>query len=142
MELNIVERASDNTIGVRSKNTLKPHLQRQWVIPPDANAAFVANMEDVLEVYHRPHDPEYSVVCVDETSSQLISETRVPIKVKPGQPARHDYEYEREWNRQSVHDVRAIGGLAARRSNRSPHRCGFRPHPQGFVRYAFPRSQE
>ena len=38
------------------KNTLKPHLQRQWVIPPDANAAFVANMEDVLEVYHRPHD--------------------------------------------------------------------------------------
>ncbi len=41
MELNIVERASDNTIGT-PKNTLKPHLQRQWVIPPDANAAFVA----------------------------------------------------------------------------------------------------
>ena len=52
-------------------------------------------MEDVLEVYHRPHDPECPVVCVDETSKQLISETRVPIKVKPGQPARHDYEYER-----------------------------------------------
>ena len=74
---------------------LKPHLQKQWVIPPDANAAFVANMEDVLEVYHRPHDPEYPVVCVDETSKQLTSETRVPIKAKPGQPARHDYEYER-----------------------------------------------
>jgi hypothetical protein len=41
-------------------------------------------MEDVLEVYHRPHDSEYPVVCVDETSKQLISETRVPIKVKPG----------------------------------------------------------
>jgi hypothetical protein len=52
-------------------------------------------MEDVLEVYHRPHDPKYPVVCVDETSKQLISETRVPIKAKPGQPARHDYEYER-----------------------------------------------
>ena len=52
-------------------------------------------MEDVLEVYQRPHDPEYPVVCVDETSKQLISETRVPIKAKPGQPARHDYEYER-----------------------------------------------
>jgi hypothetical protein len=52
-------------------------------------------MEDVLEVYHRPHDPEYPVVCVDETSKQLISETRVPIKAEPGQPARHDYEYER-----------------------------------------------
>ena len=58
VELNIVERASDNTIGRTLKNLLKPHLQRQWVIPPDANAAFVANMEDVLEVYHRPHDPE------------------------------------------------------------------------------------
>jgi hypothetical protein len=52
-------------------------------------------LEDVLEVYHRSHDPEYPVVCVDETSKQLISETRVPIKAKPGQPARHDYEYER-----------------------------------------------
>jgi hypothetical protein len=52
-------------------------------------------MEDVLEVYHRPHDPEYPVVCVDETSKQLISETRVPIKAKPGLLARHDYEYER-----------------------------------------------
>jgi len=52
-------------------------------------------MEDVLEVYHRPHDPEYPVVCVDETSKQLISETRIPIKARPGQPARHDYEYER-----------------------------------------------
>jgi hypothetical protein len=65
------------------------------VIPPDANAAFVAGMEDVLEVYQRPHDPEYPVVCVDETSKQLIAETRVPIPAKPGQPARHDYEYER-----------------------------------------------
>ena len=52
-------------------------------------------MEDVLEVYHRPHDPEYPVVCVAETSKQLISEARVPIKAKPGRPARHDYEYER-----------------------------------------------
>ncbi len=39
------------------KNTLKPHLKQQWVIPPDASAAFVATMEDVLEVYQRPHDP-------------------------------------------------------------------------------------
>ena len=77
------------------KNILKPHLQKQWVIPPDANAAFVAGMEDVLEVYQRPHDPACPVVCVDETSKQLVMETRVPIKAKPGRPARHDYEYER-----------------------------------------------
>ena len=52
-------------------------------------------MEDVLEVYHRPRDPEYPVVCVDETSKQLIGETRVPIAAKPGQTARIDYEYQR-----------------------------------------------
>ena len=65
------------------------------MIPPDANAAFVAGMEDVLEVYQRPHDPARPVVCVDETSKQLIAETRVPIPAKPGHPARHDYEYQR-----------------------------------------------
>ena len=52
-------------------------------------------MEDVLEVYHRPHDPECPVVCLDETSKQLIVETRAPIAAKPGQPVRYDYEYER-----------------------------------------------
>jgi hypothetical protein len=52
-------------------------------------------MEDVLEVYQRPHDPEAPVVCLDEASKQLIAETRVPIAAKPGRPARHDYEYER-----------------------------------------------
>src|SRR5271167_9147 len=49
------------------------------VIPPDASAAFVANMEDVLEVYQRPHDPQRPLVCLDETSKQLIIETRTPI---------------------------------------------------------------
>jgi hypothetical protein len=52
-------------------------------------------MEDVLEVYHRLQDPACPVVCLDETSKQLIAETRVPIAAKPGHPARHDYEYER-----------------------------------------------
>jgi hypothetical protein len=65
------------------------------VIPPDASAAFVANMEDVLEVYQRPHDPQRPLVCLDETSKQLIIETRAPIPAKPGRKARHDYEYER-----------------------------------------------
>ena len=65
------------------------------MIPPDANAAFVATMEDVLEVYQRPHDPQRPLVCLDETSKQLIIETRAPIPAKPGQLKRHDYEYER-----------------------------------------------
>jgi hypothetical protein len=52
-------------------------------------------MEDVLAVYTRPHDPECPLVCLDETSKQLLAETRVPIPMKAGRPARFDYEYER-----------------------------------------------
>ena len=77
------------------KNELKPHLTEYWVIPPKANAAFVAAMEDVLDVYTRPHDPARPLVCLDETSKQLVAETRTPIPMQPGQPARHDYEYKR-----------------------------------------------
>jgi len=66
------------------------------VIPPEQNAEFVCAMEDVLEVYHRPHDPLRPVICVDETCKQLVSETRTPIAAEPGQPERIDYEYERQ----------------------------------------------
>jgi hypothetical protein len=66
------------------------------VIPPQANAEFVCAMEDVLEVYTRPYDPRRPQVCVDETSKQLVAETRVPIPATPGQPERVDYEYERK----------------------------------------------
>jgi DDE superfamily endonuclease len=52
-------------------------------------------MEDVLTVYQRPHDPVYPVICMDETSKQLVGETRVSLPVAPGQPQREDYEYER-----------------------------------------------
>jgi hypothetical protein len=65
------------------------------VIPAQANAEFVCAMEDVLEVYKRPEDPELPVVCLDETSKQLIGETRTPIAAAPGRPERIDYEYER-----------------------------------------------
>ena len=52
-------------------------------------------MEEVLDVYTQPHDPEMPLVCLDETSKQLVSETRTPVPMKPGQPERIDYEYER-----------------------------------------------
>ena len=53
-------------------------------------------MEDVLEVYTRPDDPQYPLVCMDETSKQLLADTREPIQAQPGQPQRVDYEYKRE----------------------------------------------
>ncbi len=65
------------------------------MIAPEASAAFVAAMEDVLDVYQRPHDPRRPLVCFDETSKQMIKETRTPIPAAPGRKARHDYEYER-----------------------------------------------
>src|SRR5262249_33489478 len=77
------------------KNTLQPHRRQHWVIPPKANSAFVAAMEDVLAVYTRPRDGDCPLVCLDETSKQLIAETRVSISMKAGRPARFDYEYER-----------------------------------------------
>jgi hypothetical protein len=66
-----------------------------WCIPPERDAEFVCAMENVLEVYKRPHDPERPVVCMDEKPKQLIKETRVPLPHTQGRPERFDYEYER-----------------------------------------------
>jgi DDE superfamily endonuclease len=67
-----------------------------WCIPPKEDAAFVCQMEQVLEVYKRPYDPRRPVVGMDEQPKQLISEVRQPIPAAPGRPERVDYEYVRE----------------------------------------------
>lgn len=59
------------------------------------NTEFVAAMEDVLDLYARPIDPQRPRVCFDETPKQLIAETRQPVPARPGQPERYDYEYRR-----------------------------------------------
>lgn len=66
-----------------------------WVIPPEQNADFVCQMEHVLEVYKRPYDPKFPVVCLDESPKQLVSEVKLPIKLRNGS-VRYDYEYERK----------------------------------------------
>lgn len=89
-----------------------------WCIPPESNAAFVCNMEAVLDVYKRAVDPEYPVICMDETSTQCIKEVRPVIAAQSGQTERYDAEYERngvahlmlfyapfeDWRRLSVGD--------------------------------------
>lgn len=65
------------------------------MIPPKANARFVWKMEDVLDVYTRPYDPQYPQVCMDEVSKQLVGDVRPSLVMAPGQPERVDYEYER-----------------------------------------------
>ncbi len=77
------------------KNKLKPWRKVEWVIPPEANGDFVANMEDVLEIYHRPYNVKIPVVCMDETSKQCIKEVINPIPPSPGHPERFDTMYER-----------------------------------------------
>ena len=63
------------------------------------SAEFVANMEDVLDLYAEPYDPQRPVVCFDETSTQLLAETRPALPPRPGLPRRQDYEYRREGTR-------------------------------------------
>ena len=65
------------------------------MIPPVANAEFVAHMENVLETYEKPYDASRPVVCMDEQPVQLIKETRQPIPETKSHPQRFDYEYER-----------------------------------------------
>ena len=67
-------------------------------------------MEDVLEVYHLEYDPAYPVVCMDESSKQLIGEVRDPIPYKPGQPVRIDDEYVRNGVVEIFIEVEPLGG--------------------------------
>jgi len=66
-----------------------------WVIPPEADAEFVAGMEQVLDTYARPYDPKCPVLCMDEQPVQLLKETRTPIPATKEHGRRVDYEYER-----------------------------------------------
>ena len=66
-----------------------------WVIPPDCDAEFVANREDVLAVYEKPYNPKVPVLCMDEQPVPLIKEVKQPIKATADHPRRVDYEYER-----------------------------------------------
>ena len=77
------------------KNAVKPWLKQQWCLPKEHNAEFVWRMEDVLEVYQRPYNPRFPVICMDEASKQLVAEVRQPLPLEPGKPLRYDSEYER-----------------------------------------------
>ncbi|EKU96262.1 hypothetical protein Lepto7375DRAFT_0248 [Leptolyngbya sp. PCC 7375] len=66
-----------------------------WVIPPEADAEFVAHMEAVLDLYAKPYDPTRPVVCMDEQPVQLQKETRPPQPATTQHGQRVDYEYER-----------------------------------------------
>ena len=86
---------SSETVRRRlAENDLKPWQKKMWCIP-EVDGDFVARMEDVLDLYTKPHNPSDPVVSFDESPIQLIGETRVPVPQQPGKPARIDYEYRR-----------------------------------------------
>lgn len=71
-------------------------MKEYYVIPPKQSAEFVAHMEDILDLYHRPYNPKEPVICMDEQPKQLIEEVRKPLPAQPGKLERFDYEYERK----------------------------------------------
>ena len=92
------------------KNELKPHLSKYWKIPPDCNAEFVARMEDILAIYALPYNPEYPVICMDESSKQLIGEVAIPIPAAPGHPRLMDDEYVRNGVASIFMEVEPLAG--------------------------------
>lgn len=95
VRLTVHTHISRHTIGRRlAENDLKPWQRKMWCVP-QIDAAFVARMEDVLELYTTPPASGTAVVCVDESPRQLIDEVRTPRPAAPGRRARRDYEYRR-----------------------------------------------
>ena len=121
------EELSRETVRRRlAENHLKPWRKDMWCIP-QIDGTYVARMEDVLDLYAEPPDPKRPVVCFDESPTQLIGETRLPIPPAPGQPERQDCEYKRNgtvnlfvfldahrpWRRVKVTDQRTARDFAA-----------------------------
>lgn len=65
------------------------------MIPPEQDADFIWQMEEVLDLYSQSEDPRYPLICFDEASKQLSKETHLPQAAEPGQVAREDYQCER-----------------------------------------------
>ena len=83
-----------------------------WVIPPEADAEFVANMEEVLEVYERPYDPAHPVLCMDEQPVQLLKETRVSIAATKNHAKRADYRIRAKRDCQYFYVRRTVGRIS------------------------------
>ncbi len=91
------------------------------------SAEFVANMEDVLDLYAEPYDPQRPVVCFDETSTQLLAETQPALPPRPGLPLRQDYAIPAGGYPQPVLGLRALGGLARGGGHGAAHDARLRP---------------
>lgn len=71
-------------------------MNEYWCIPPKENADFIAHMEDILDVYERPYDPEMPVICMDEKPYQMLGDHLEPLPMRPGDTQKTDSEYVRK----------------------------------------------
>ena len=85
-------------------------MSKYWKIPPDGCAAFVACMEDVLDVYHAPYDPQFPLVCMDESNKQLVGEVHAPLTAAPGRGQIIDHEYVRNGVAEIFLEVEPLSG--------------------------------
>lgn len=80
---------------ILKRNEIRPHLSEYWCIPPEEDAEFTAHMEDILDLYQQPYDPNRPLWCMDEKPYQLLGESREPIPMRPGDTKKIDSEYVR-----------------------------------------------
>jgi len=81
--LELEEPVGRETIRRVKKNELRPHMNEYWCISPKENADFIAHMEDILDVYEKPYNPEMPVVCMDEKPYQMLYDYLEPLPVRP-----------------------------------------------------------
>ena len=98
-------------------------------------------MEDVLELYAEPYDPERPVVCFDEKSLQLLAETRPPLPVAPGEPARQDYEYKRQGTANLFVSVEPLAGRRRVRVTAQRTRLDFANEMKQLVDVDYPEAK-
>lgn len=90
-----LDNVSHETVRKRlAEKKLKPWLKKMWCIRK-VDAAFIAQMEDILDLYAEEPDPDRPVVCFDEAMKQLVAHVRAPLPVIPGEPAKEDGHYKR-----------------------------------------------
>ena len=133
VEWEVVESISPETVRQTLKETnSRPRsatgqalAERVLADPAEGSAEFVCAMEDVLEVYHRQYGGKEVLVCLDETSKQLVKETRQPRPARPGMTRTYDYEYQRKGVSKLfmlfAPLVRAVGRVAAGGSHRAAY---------------------
>ena len=111
-----------------------------WCIPA-ANAAFVAAMEHLLDLYELPYDPLRPRVCFDETSKQLIEEIRRPLPAGPGQVLRYDYEYRRNGTRNLFLFFQPLAGWRHIEDTERRTKLDFAHQMRWLVDVAFPDAE-